>query len=71
MENLYKNLDLECVAQSVKQVLVGLHFIPVQLPAGGGADHQRQAIQHTLTYAVCPQNPTVHTHTHTCKDKHD
>lgn len=34
----------ECVAESVEQVVVGLHFIPVQLPAGGGADHQRQAV---------------------------
>lgn len=49
---------LECVAESVEQVMVGLHFIPVQLPGTGGADQQRQAIQHTLTHSICTQSPT-------------
>lgn len=54
---------LKCVAESVEQVVVCLHFIPVQLPAGGGADHQWKAVQHTLTHPVCTQNPVTHAHT--------
>lgn len=56
---------LKCVTESVKQVIIGLHFIPVQLPAGGGVEHQRQAVQHALTHSVCPERPITHTHTHT------
>lgn len=60
-----QKLHPECVAEGMEQVLVVLHFIPVQLPAGGWADHQRKAVQHTLTHSVCAQNSERHTHTHT------
>lgn len=54
---------LKCVTKSVKHVLIGLHFIPVQLPAGGWVEHHWQTVQQALTHAVCTESPT-HTHTH-------
>lgn len=66
-----QKLHPECVAEGMEQVLVVLHFIPVQLPTGGWADHQRKAVQHTLTHSVCTQNSERHTHTHANNGKNN